>query len=163
LRPRAYSLLEAAVVLAIIAALTALAIPLLRSSGVGASDAAARQSLSAVVEDQFTIRSVDGAFSSDPARLSRVDTERSFVSGSSSSDATDVVSVVASGEVFAGAALGDEGTCWYLRRDAQGGPDGETWAFLPAASTCLGDDALELPASSSAAGTSKTPLDLSQD
>lgn len=160
MRPRAYSLLEAAVVIAVIAALTALAIPLLRSTGVGASDSAAKQALSAMVEDQFTIHATDGSFSSDPGRLARADTERSFVEGASST-APDVVSVAVDGDVIAGAVLGEEGTCWYVRRDAQGGAQGTTWAFLPGAKSCTGNDALALETSSPGVGDSQdSPLDL---
>lgn len=142
---RAFSLVETIVTLVLIGVLAAVLLPQILSSDRGSDDTAARQSLTGVVQDQSTLFSIDGSFSDNPARLSAIDNERSFVGPNESSSAPDEASVAVAGSSVGVAVRGKGETCWYLLKNFESttGPQ-EVWALKDDSSTCQASDALTL-------------------
>lgn len=142
---RAFSLIETIITLVLIGVLAAVLLPQVLSSDRGSDDTAARQSLTAVIQDQSTLFSIDGAFSQDPQRLSSVDNERDFVGPGENSNSPDQASVAVSESSVGVAVRGKGETCWYLLRNFETLSEArEVWALKDDSPTCQALDALNL-------------------
>lgn len=146
---KAYTMMEVIVTLVLISIMAALIVPKVLSSRSANDDSIAKQSLVAAVDDETTIFGADGAFTADPARLAKVDNQRSFIDAASEPSGPGEVSVVlnADGTTLGFATKGSYDSCWMLLKKFETGGSElqEIWAIADSPdSLCTGQRALEL-------------------
>ena len=148
MRRRAFTLLEAALVLFLIGALSITAVAALGGQRVQSNDRMAQSDLDAAMDAMFSVMLADGMVSDDTTRLEAEapmldwEDEKVTISGRVSVDA------VSQQDTAGLAALTKDGACWYVlvRFSAPSKNAPRVFAINPAGTTrdCSGTEALKL-------------------
>ena len=156
-RPRAYTIVEVALVLFLISVLSATSVYMFGGSRVQGSDALAQSTADAVIDSALSILQSEGALASVTAsRLAMEHPDITFKDSPLTSTLSSEASVIVSAGVVAVAVRADDGSCWMARVSLLGDASQplRVYSISPTGSKrdCSGARALETSSLSSAAG-----------
>lgn len=149
-RRRAFTLLEAALVLFLISTLSITAVAALGGQRVQSNDRMAQSDLDAALDAMFGVVVADGLVSDELARLEAEAPMLEWVSGKVTESGKVSVDAISQQDTAGIAAMSKDGACWYalVRFSAPSQNAPRVFAVTPAGTTrdCSGTEALKLVA-----------------